>query len=96
MTAPLKPLGVERARWVVSEHAVDRFLERVCPGVPRERVRGHLVQQCQGAHYVKTLASGLEQWRGPKPRRMRLRVQRDGESLILATVLEAFDGLRRC
>jgi hypothetical protein len=49
------------------------------------------------AHFVKTLSSGLELWRGPKRgpdgrvRRLRFRVRRNGARLELVTVLGAFD-----
>lgn len=95
MTAPLKGPTRSCAGWTITEHAVDRYLERVRPGVSRDRARQALERHCAGSHYVKTLPSGVEYWRGPKPRRLRLRVERVGEKLRLVSVLEAFDGLRR-
>lgn len=96
MTAPLKGPARARPGWTITEHAVDRYLERVRPGASRGHARHELEQHCAVAHYVKTLPSGIEYWRGPKPRRIRLRVERDGDTLRLVSVLEAFDGLRRC
>jgi len=94
-TAPLKALRADATeRWSVSAHAVDRYLERV-ERVPRRLATARLLAQCQRAHFVKLLPSGLELWRGPQPRRLRLRAQRSEDgALTLATVLEAFDGLR--
>lgn len=92
VAAPSKPVRAERQPcWVITPHAVTRFIERVAPGMSRQRAARSLVLQCQGAHFVKTLPSGLEQWRGPKPRRLRLRVNRDGDVLELVTVLWSFD-----
>lgn len=96
MTAPLKALRAPRSEWVISEHAADRYRERIVPGVTRRLAREHLRWHCEGAHFVKMLASGIELWRGPKPRRLRLRVERNGARMILVTVIETFDGLRRC
>lgn len=88
-TAQLKRVRTEQ-RWFITSHAVERFLERVSR-MERRRVRGHLVEQCQGAHFVKPLACGLELWRGPSPQRMRLRVSRQGNVLVLESILFAFD-----
>lgn len=89
--------GQPSERWTISEHATDRYVERIDRGVTRERAREELVEQCLGAHFVKLLPGGLELWRGPKPRRIRLRAERrENGEMVLATVLEAFDGLRRC
>lgn len=95
MTAPLKRLPDELPRWSISEHAVDRYLERVRPGVSRRQALTNLLRHVRGAHFVKTLPTGIEQWRGPKPRRLRLRVERCGCELRLVSVIEAFDGLRK-
>lgn len=74
----------------VTNHAVVRFRERVAPWHPG-RVRRYLVEQCEQGHFVKVLACGLELWRGPKPRRLRLRVSRQGNVMVLESVLFSFD-----
>lgn len=89
MTAPLKRLSDE-LRWFITPHAVVRFRQRVTDWT-EHRVRHYLVSQCRDAHRVKLLACGLELWRGPKPRRLRLRVSRQGNVLVLESVLFAFD-----
>ena len=98
--APLKRVTdiVEGARgpFFVTPHAVRRYIERVRPGLTYEQALGELVAMARGAHLVKELASGLELWRGPPPRRLRFRVSPGCGGLPqLVTVLEAFDGLRR-
>ena len=88
-TAQLERLP-DKLRWFVSPHAVVRFRQRVADWT-NDRVRHYLVEQCRGAHFVKALACGLELWRGPKPRRIRLRVSRQGNVLVLESVLFTFD-----
>lgn len=88
-TAQLERLPNE-LRWLVAPHAVARFRQRVAAW-PSDRVRHYLIEQCHGAHFVKMLACGLELWRGPKPRRIRLRVSRQGNVLVLESVLFTFD-----
>ena len=90
MTAPLKRLPHE-LRWIITAHAVQRYLERVAPGMSATKAERELRQHCAGAHFVKMLATGVEQWRGPKPRRLRLRVERKGDRLELVTVLWSYD-----
>lgn len=91
------PGELPRQRWYISEHAIDRYVERIDRGVTRRQAKAELVAQCLRAHFVKLLPGGLELWRGPKPRRIRLRAERTGDGVLtLATVIEAFDGLRRC
>lgn len=90
MTAPLKRLPHE-LRWIITAHAVQRYLERVAPGMSAAKAERELQTHCAGAHLVKTLPSGLEQWRGPKPRRLRLRAQRHGDVMELVTVLWSYD-----
>lgn len=91
MTAPLQRLPHELRHVEITRHAVSRYIERVAPGMTPGRARGELLRHCAGAHYVKTLPGGLEQWRGPKPRRLRLRIRRDGDVAELVTVLWSFD-----
>lgn len=82
-------------RWIITEHAVDRYIERARPGISREMARSELELVCDRSHFVSVLPSGVEQWREPKPRRMRLRVERTESELRLVSVIEAFDGLRK-
>lgn len=79
--------------WEVTDHAVQRYIERVRRGLPYDQALGEIVYQSHHAHFVKALPSGLELWRGPKPRRLRFRVDpsRDGGKPRLVTVLFAFD-----
>ena len=75
---------------VITSHAVARFRQRVAPWLSEAEARESLAAQLAGAHFVKDLPDGLEQWRGPKPWRVRLRVRR-GSPLELVTVLTDCD-----
>lgn len=88
-TAQLKPMRAQR--WVITPHAVERYIRRVRPSLTPHKAWRELSMQCLGAHFVKRLDSGIELWRGPKPHRIRLRVMRRGPYLELVTVLFAFD-----
>jgi hypothetical protein len=58
--------------------------------VSAAKARADLLWILERAHFVKKLPSGLELWRGPKPLRLRLRV--DGRALV--TVIEDCDARR--
>lgn len=80
----------------ITEHAIDRYIERIRPGIPRARALRELCAITRGAHAVKEIEPGLWLWRGPKPRRLRLRVStREPGPPQLVTVLTAHDGMRR-
>lgn len=83
------------SRWAISDHAVDRYRKR-CPGkhgISLEEAVTELRDLSAGAHYVKTLESGLELWRGGKPWRLRYRVERCHNGIRLVTVLRGCDTL---
>lgn len=87
-------MGVTRV--LVTEHAVARYIERIRPGLAEDSALRELAAMLSGSHPVKELEPGLWLWRGPKPRRLRLRVDvRDPEQPRLVTVLTAHDGMRR-
>lgn len=79
---------------VITSHAVARFRQRVAPWLSEAEARESLAGQLAGAHFVKLLAGGIEQWRGPKPLRLRLRVRR-GAELELVTVVPDCDARTR-
>lgn len=81
----------DRQRYWVTEHAVQRYRERVDKRCSPGRARRILLQQMQEAHFVKVQDNGLELWRGPKPRRLRLLITRQGGVFVLESVLFAFD-----
>jgi hypothetical protein len=91
-TASQEPSGAA-GRWFVTPHAVDAYRERT--GRRRmsyETALGEIVSDSERAHQVKTLRSGAQLWRGPKPRRLRYIVMDDSPGLpVLVTVLGAFD-----
>lgn len=80
--------GAGACRWAITDHAVKRFIKRIRRGYDWEQARDELEAICNGAHFVKALAHGVEQWRGPKPLRVRLRVHKGA----LLTVIPDCDG----
>ena len=93
-------------RWFVTPHALERWVARFTPRSFREaplteemraRVLGWVISESEGARFVKRLASGVELWRGPKPRRIRFLVgpAHDGALPALLTVMPACDGWMR-
>ena len=80
--------------WFMTPHAVERFRNRA--GWQRasdyESALAALIDESRGAHFVKTLDTGAELWRGPKPRRLRFIVGAgDGALPALVTVLGSYD-----
>ena len=80
--------------WFMTPHAVERFRNRA--GWQRasdyESALAALIDESRGAHFVKTLNTGAELWRGPKPRRLRFIVGAgDGALPALVTVLGSYD-----
>lgn len=79
-------------RWFISPHAVRRYQRRVAPGLSYEQALADLVRLSTDAHHVRTLATGLDLWRGPKPQRLRCYVgQGTGALPVLVTVLAGCD-----
>lgn len=79
-------------RWFITPHAVTRFRERTAWDGNYVSARKELEKESQDAHFVKSLDSGAELWRGPKPRRLRFLVgPGEGGLPALLTVLAAFD-----
>lgn len=72
---------------MVTAHAVARFRARIAPEMTESEAREFLEYQVARAHLVKQLADGVEQHRGPKPLRLRLRVHQGR----LITVLPSSD-----
>lgn len=85
-------------RWFVTPHAVERYVERIEPGLTYDEALGRLVALSERAHFVRekvTVDFGrVEIWRGPKPTRIRCYVVPggEGEMDVLVTVLPTFDG----
>lgn len=68
--------------WFVTPHAVQRYQQRVEPGLTYEQALARLIDLSNTARYVKTYErdpdspsekyrNGYELWRGPRPRRLR-------------------------
>lgn len=83
--------------WLITAHALERYVERVHRGISFRQALEELRIQLNGAHRNESrkFSNGLEEWRGPKPRRIRIRVRRDGDRLEVVTVIPAWDGLAR-
>ena len=80
----------------ITPHAVARYIVRVRGDrVGYERALRELIHQVEHGHKTHDLPSGLEQWRGPKPLRIRFRVDPSAEPMpAVVTVLTDYDG--RC
>jgi hypothetical protein len=89
--APLRSEEHLIVRYWITPHAVKRYVERVDRQCSPARARAILVDMVQRAHFVKIRANGQELWRGPPPRRIRLLVTRQGDVMVLESVLFAFD-----
>lgn len=78
----------------ITPHAVARYIVRVRGDrIGYERALRELVYQVSNAHKTKDLPGGLEQWRGPKPLRIRFRVDPKAEPMpSVVTVLTDHDG----
>ena len=85
-----------RGPWVILPHAVARYRERVDRSATYESALEALIAMSVAAHRVRELDSGLSLYRGPKPRRIRMRVDERVSPPMLVTVLAAHDGLHRC
>lgn len=79
-----------RGPWLITPHAVDRYVERV-RRVARGQAVEDLIAMAAAAHRVKARPDGLWIHRGPKPRRLRLIVDESCIPPRLVTVLTAFD-----
>lgn len=90
-------------RWFVTPHAIDKWIARFTPRSFREaerteeqrvRVLGWILDEAERARFVKALDTGVQLWRGPKPRRVRfiVTVCSEGTLPALLTVLPACDG----
>lgn len=62
-------------RFFVTPHAIERYTERIEPGLSYEESLGRMIRDLDGAKKVRDLAprDGVrcELWRGPRPRRTR-------------------------
>lgn len=85
---------IRPAPWIVTEHAITRYIERVRPRISRELARQELEAAASTAHYVGSRADGAERWRGPRPRRLRFIVE-PGSPPKLITVLAGCEAGRR-
>lgn len=82
-------------RWFITRHAVDRYRERIRPGLSYEQALAELIRLSEQSHFVKALDGGIEFWRTGRPHRLRFRVStrssaRGGKPQLL-TVLAGKD-----
>jgi hypothetical protein len=82
-------------RWFISRHAVDRYRERIRPGLTYEEALSDLIRLSGQAHFVKNIGDGIEFWRTGRPHRLRFRVStrpsEHGDKPQLLTVLAGKD-----
>lgn len=79
-------------RFFFTPHAVRRYVTRAKRGLTYEKALDELIKSSERAHYVKTLDTGVELWRSPKPLRLRLYVTRgEGPQPAVITVLRRCD-----
>lgn len=81
-------MAAMRGRWFITPHAVRRFIARINPGDTYEQALARLIDASERAHLVKVRSDGVEEWRGPKPLRLRFRVTKAGQ---LLTVLAPYN-----
>lgn len=76
-------------RWFITPHAVNQYRQRFARRLTYEDALAELIRLSEAAHYVKETHAGAQQWRGPKPGRLRMIVQPNPEPLLptLVTVL---------
>jgi len=88
-----------RGRAFVGPHAVQRWLERVHPGVSYEQARDEVINALSLATLRRTDPSGLQHWRcgrGCRWGRIRFLLARGtGPSMAVVTVLTEHDLARR-
>ena len=76
-------------RWFITPHAVRRYIDRVAPDATHEQALSALISHSETAHFVRPRGT-VEEWRAPRPTRIRFRVDASGDSLpVLVTVLTA-------
>jgi len=77
----------------LTPHAVARYIVRVRGDrISYERALHELSHQVSRGHKTHDLPSGLEQWRGPKPLRIRFRVDPSAEPMpAVVTVMPDCD-----
>lgn len=79
-------------RWFITPHAVHQYIDRVDPRATYEQALAVLIDWSERAKPNKKLLSGIWQYRGPRPLRLRLRVSHSGPGLPqLLTVIKSKD-----
>lgn len=82
-------------RWFVTPHAVHRYIERIDPRATYASALAYLIDQSEVARPMREIESGIVEYRGARPRRLRFRVSTRLPGLPqLITVLGPFDGWR--
>jgi hypothetical protein len=90
---------VNSEEWELTDHAVERYIQRVEPRLTVTEARLKLAELTARLRYVKTYDKqpealsekyrhGYELWRGPKPRRLRCWAARGDDGMLqLVTVM---------
>jgi hypothetical protein len=66
--------GGIRGKWFITPHAVERYIQRVRPGISYDEALEDIIAYSEAAHRVKEWRPGVDLWRGPKPHRLRFMV----------------------
>lgn len=87
--------AIDVPRWLLTDHAIERYRERVNRRATYEQAIEELQRDIAGGHLVRKEGE-IEHWKGARPRQIRFRVRRapDGTGEVF-TVIEAHDGLQR-
>ena len=84
-------MAAMRGRWFITPHAVRRFIARINPGDTYEQALEQLIAMSERAHRTRVRPDGTEEWRGPKPLRLRFRVTREGQLLTVLAPYEKWE-----
>lgn len=68
-------------RFFVTPHAVERYIERIHPGIKYEQALREILEHADRAHRVKEIEPGVSEWRARPPLRLRFRIAEHGPDL---------------
>lgn len=81
--------------WFITNHAVERYIQRWRPGHTRSKALRELIEASNRAQPKGILESGAQLWRGPRPMRIQMIVSSGHDGLPqLVTVRPPFKGPR--
>lgn len=81
--------GGDEGPWIISDHAVQRYILRVRPRLTYQQAHAELVEASRVAHFVRPRGPSGDLWRSNRPLRLRLIVNNG----VLLTVLPGVDSV---